>query len=59
LTDVGVAFFANAVLCPFGSEPLKMFATMNGSEFGSSLDFARLFKVFPPPHFLFKTASFD
>ena len=43
----------------FCGEPLKMLATMDGSESGSPLDFARLFKVFPPAHFFLKTASFD
>jgi hypothetical protein len=43
----------------FCGEPLKMLTTVDGSESGSPLDFARLFEVFPPAHFLFKTASFD
>jgi len=50
---------ATYLLVPFVSLPLKKLGTMNGSEFGASLDFARLLKVFPPTHFLFKTASLD
>ena len=44
---------------PFSGKPLKMLTAMDGSESGSAFDFARLFEVFPPAHFLFKTASFD
>ena len=36
-----------------------MLTTMDGSEFGSPLDFARLFKVFAPTHLFFKTAALD
>jgi hypothetical protein len=43
----------------FCGEPLKKLTAMDGSKPGSTLDFARLFEVFPPAHFLFKTAAFD
>ena len=47
------------LLAPFFGLPQKKLGTMDGSKFGTSLGFARLFKVFPPTHFFFKTASLD
>jgi len=43
----------------FDSEPLKMSATMNGSQSGTPLDFAWLFEMLPTSHFLLKTAALD
>jgi len=46
-------------LSPFVCVPLKKSDFMNRPESGTPLGFTGFFKMFPPAHFLFKTASFD
>ena len=51
--------FRTGLFHPFVGLFLQKLCAMDGSELCPTLDFARLFKMFPPTHFLFKTAAFD
>jgi hypothetical protein len=50
---------APILFASLGSKSLHKMGTMDSAKSGAPFGFARLFKVFPPTHFFFKTASFD